>query len=79
MYKMKLLAMVFMLMAVFNTAYAQQAGSVLTNKGTVKGIARDTAQNYVLKSATVSIYKVPLDLAKRQSTKLKLLKFYILK
>jgi hypothetical protein len=28
-----------------------------TRIGTVKGIARDTAQNYVLKSATVSIYK----------------------
>lgn len=27
------------------------------NIGTAKGIARDTAQNYVLKSATVSIYK----------------------
>jgi len=27
------------------------------NSGTVKGIVRDTAQNYVLKSATVSVYK----------------------
>ncbi|RZK71455.1 MAG: hypothetical protein EOO92_20465, partial [Pedobacter sp.] len=36
-------------------AYSQKVDP--THIGTVKGIARDTAQNYVLKSATVSIYK----------------------
>jgi hypothetical protein len=36
-------------------AFSQKADP--TRIGTVKGIARDTAQNYVLKSATVSVYK----------------------
>jgi hypothetical protein len=36
------------------TLNAQQAA---VNPGTAKGIVRDTAQNYVLKSATVSVYK----------------------
>jgi len=36
-------------------AFAQKVDP--TRIGTVKGIARDTAQKYVLKSATVSIYK----------------------
>lgn len=36
-------------------AFSQKADP--THIGTAKGIARDTAQNYVLKSATVSVYK----------------------
>ncbi|MFP5078987.1 hypothetical protein [Pedobacter sp. JCM 36344] len=38
-------------------ACAQQLTPASATIGTAKGIARDTAQNYVLKSATVSIYK----------------------
>jgi hypothetical protein len=39
----------------FQTVKAQQVNP--NNVGTVKGILRDTAQNYTLKSATVSLFK----------------------
>ncbi|TCD12550.1 hypothetical protein EZ449_00425 [Pedobacter frigidisoli] len=39
-----------------NTASAQQSKPILP--GATKGILRDTAHNYVLKSATVSVYKL---------------------
>ncbi|HMI03075.1 MAG TPA: hypothetical protein VK541_11370, partial [Pedobacter sp.] len=56
MFKLTLFTIAFLLCAVFFTARAQQTNTT-TAPGTAKGIARDTAQNYVLKSATVSIYK----------------------
>ncbi|RZK75655.1 MAG: hypothetical protein EOO92_15850, partial [Pedobacter sp.] len=49
-----------MLCIITISSYAQQtstAGIPTGNIGTVKGIVRDTAHNYVLRSATVSIYK----------------------
>lgn len=45
-----------LLSTAFFTTYAQQTKTA-AHPGTAKGIVRDTAQNYVLKSATVSIYK----------------------
>ncbi|RYE46058.1 MAG: TonB-dependent receptor, partial [Sphingobacteriales bacterium] len=51
--KFTLSIIAFLLNAVIFTANAQQT----THPGSAKGIVRDTAQNYVLKSATVSVYK----------------------
>ncbi|NQX41190.1 hypothetical protein SAMN05421820_107275 [Pedobacter steynii] len=47
--------LVFLPAITINSSKAQQNTPV--HIGTVKGIVRDTARNYVLKSATVSIYK----------------------
>jgi hypothetical protein len=47
--------LVFLLAITINSSKAQQKNP--THIGTAKGIVRDTARNYVLKSATVSIYK----------------------
>ena len=44
---------ILLLSTVTFATYAQQT----THPGSAKGIVRDTAQNYVLKSATVSVYK----------------------
>jgi len=55
MYKLTALTITFLLSTFFFYATAQQSNSALP--GTAKGIVRDTAQNYVLKSATVSVYK----------------------
>jgi hypothetical protein len=55
MFKLNTITLAFLLSIACFTLNAQQATTV--NPGTAKGIVRDTAQNYVLKSATVSIYK----------------------
>ncbi|MES2830325.1 MAG: hypothetical protein V4687_19345 [Bacteroidota bacterium] len=55
MFKLITLLLAFLLSTACFTLNAQQATAV--NPGTAKGIVRDTAQNYVLKSATVSVYK----------------------
>ena len=57
MFKLICSTLVLLLSVLFFTARGQQK-TVATPIGTVKGIVRDTAQNYVLKSATVSVYKV---------------------
>lgn len=54
MFKLTSVTLAFLLSIACFTLSAQQ-GAV--NPGTAKGIVRDTAQNYVLKSATVSVYK----------------------
>ena len=51
--KFTLSIIAFLMNAVIFTVNAQQT----THPGSAKGIVRDTAQNYVLKSATVSVYK----------------------
>ncbi|HKG05374.1 MAG TPA: carboxypeptidase regulatory-like domain-containing protein, partial [Pedobacter sp.] len=53
--KLTTLTLAFLLSIASITLRAQQANS--TNPGSAKGLVRDTAQNYVLKSATVSVYK----------------------
>ncbi|MGY4385864.1 hypothetical protein ACVWYN_002912 [Pedobacter sp. UYP24] len=55
MYKVISITLAFLFSTAFFTLKAQQANP--TNPGSAKGIVRDTAQNYVLKSATVSVYK----------------------
>jgi hypothetical protein len=55
MFKFYYYAIAFLLCMFSYNAFSQKVDP--TRIGTVKGIARDTAQNYVLKSATVSIYK----------------------
>jgi len=50
------LILAFLLGTLSFAAIAQNTAPV--NPGTAKGIVRDTAQNYILKSATVSVYKV---------------------
>lgn len=55
MIKLISLTIASLLFTAFISVRAQQVKTTPT--GTAKGIARDTAQNYVLKSATVSIYK----------------------
>ena len=54
--KLTCLILALLLSAMFSNAQNQQK-AVVTLPGSVKGIVRDTAQNYVLKSATVSVYK----------------------
>jgi hypothetical protein len=39
------------------SSYAQQPVAATPTTGTIKGIVRDTTHNYVLKSATVSLYR----------------------
>jgi len=56
MFKIRLFGIAFLLCSCFFSAFSQKKVDP-THIGTAKGIARDTAQNYVLKSATVSIYK----------------------
>ncbi|WP_276091463.1 TonB-dependent receptor [Pedobacter sp. JY14-1] len=56
MFKSIFLTLLCLLSASASICYAQQANTP-ANPGSAKGIVRDTAQNYVLKSATVSIYK----------------------
>ncbi len=56
MIKLVPITIAFLLFTGLITVKAQQ--SKIIPVGTAKGIARDTAQNYVLKSATVSIFKV---------------------
>lgn len=55
--KLTFLTAAFLLSAVCFIARGQKTAPSPTHIGTAKGIARDTAQNYVLKSATVSVYK----------------------
>ena len=55
MFKFYFYAIAILLCMLSFSAFSQKVDP--TRIGTVKGIARDTAQNYVLKSATVSIYK----------------------
>lgn len=49
------LVLAFLLIIAVIQVQAQQVAPI--NSGTVKGVVRDTVHNYVLKSATVSIYK----------------------
>jgi len=53
--KLTTLTLAFLLSITCITLRAQQANPA--NPGSVKGLVRDTAQKYVLKSATVSVYK----------------------
>jgi hypothetical protein len=55
--KLTFLTVALTLSAVCFIARGQQTTPLATHIGTAKGIARDTAQNYVLQSATVSVYK----------------------
>jgi hypothetical protein len=55
MFKFYYYAIALLLCMLSFNAFSQKVDP--TRIGTVKGIARDTAQNYVLKSATVSVYK----------------------
>lgn len=55
MYKFSALVVVMILAVTVFNAKAQTANPVPA--GTAKGLVRDTVQNYVLKSATVSVYK----------------------
>ncbi len=55
MYKITSITLAFLLSITCSIANAQQ--TTPANPGSAKGIVRDTAQNYVLKSATVSVYK----------------------
>src|SRR5687768_4031327 len=53
--KLTTLTLAFLLSTTCITLRAQQANPA--NPGSAKGLVRDTAQNHVLKSATVSVYK----------------------
>src|SRR5215217_354129 len=53
--KLTTVTLAFLLSITCITLRAQQASPA--NPGSVKGLVRDTAQKYVLKSATVSVYK----------------------
>ncbi|WP_449436086.1 carboxypeptidase regulatory-like domain-containing protein [Pedobacter steynii] len=55
MYKIYALVVVMILAVTVFNAKAQTANPVPA--GVAKGLVRDTVQNYVLKSATVSVYK----------------------
>jgi hypothetical protein len=55
--KLTFLTAVLLLSAVCFIARGQQTTPLTTPIGVAKGIVRDTAQNYVLRSATVSVYK----------------------
>ncbi len=57
MFKSAFFAVSVMLLVYGLTARAQTSTPLATHIGTATGKVRDTAQNYILKSATVSIYK----------------------